>query len=173
MLVYERRPLSTNFHIPIPCSGLILSLFVCPLFLESLAITNCSRSELSIMGSENVRFTDLLLEGAIISESCLLTCVSSYPSLTYLGVFWLKFVYFFVSDIIQLPTICNNCHTPNHHSNVELHLRPSAMLTWLIPYIEAIAAAEAAAVAAAAAGGGAAEAAGGKQQLPQQQRLQR
>ena len=50
------------------------------------------------------------------------------------------------------------------------------MLTWVIPYIEAIAAAAAAAVAAAAAtaaAAAAAEAAGEKLQEPQQQRQQR
>ena len=49
-------------------------------------------------------FRSQLLEGAIISESCLLTCVSSWPSLTYLGVFLVEICVLFVSDMILRTT---------------------------------------------------------------------
>ena len=127
------------------------------------------------MGYENVHFTDLSYSRVqylrILSINLRRFLAVCHLSSSFL----VEICVLFISNVIQLRTISSVeqlSPTSNHRSNVELHLRPSARLTWLIPYIEAIAAAAAAAVAAAAAGGGAAEAAGEKQQQPQRQRQQ-
>ena len=127
------------------------------------------------MGYENVHFTDLSYSRVqylrILSINLRRFLAVCHLSSSFL----VEICVLFISNVIQLRTISSVeqlSPTSNHRSNVELHLRPSARLTWLIPYIEAIAAAAAAAVGAAAAGG-AAEAAEEKQQQPQQQRQQR
>ena len=127
------------------------------------------------MGYENVHFTDLSYSRVqylrILSINLRRFLAVCHLSSSFL----VEICVLFISNVIQLRTISSVeqlSPTSNHRSNVELHLRPSARLTWLIPYIEAIAAAAAAAVGAAAAGG-AAEAAEEKQQQPQQQRQRR
>ena len=98
------------------------------------------------MGYENVHFTDSVTRGCnnlrILSINLRQFFAVSHLSRSFL----VEICVLFVSNIIQLRTISfvyQLSPTPNHHPNVELHIRPSARLTCLIRHIEAIAAAAA------------------------------
>ena len=95
-------------------------------------------------------FCSQFLEGAKISKSFQIW--HQFWAVSAASRNWdlLEFCVLLVPGMIRMRTPSAVEHpppTPNHHTYVELHLRPMARLRWLIPRMEAIPAAVAAAVA--------------------------